>query len=153
MTKKLRIYLYFILSLSIVGCASPAAVVIEPFDVSRTYQQDYDTTWANLIRFLSANQISIATLEKDSGIVAINTVFLGSDDIQQYCNATASLFRVVDRGAVTGNIFVTDEDGVSTATINISFSYDTVILGDNTSRITSSCDSLGVLEGLILGEL
>ena len=153
MVKKLLTSLYCILSLFIASCASPVAVDIEPFDTSRTYQQDFDTTWGNLIRFFSSNQISIATLEKDSGIVAINTIFLTGADIQQYCNATASLFQTVDRGVVTGNVFVTDTDGTSTATINISFSYDQVLLGDNSTRTTSACDSLGVLEKNILGAL
>jgi hypothetical protein len=56
----------------VASCATTAVVIVEPFDTSKTYMADYDSTWTKLIRFMSTNQISIGTIEKDSGLVTLN---------------------------------------------------------------------------------
>ena len=64
---------YFAVLFLVTSCAT-TSVVVDPFDSSKTYMSDMDTQWKKLVRFFSTNQIGIGTLEKDSGIITVNTI-------------------------------------------------------------------------------
>jgi len=69
--------------LFIVASCATTAVVVEPFDTSKTYMSDFDTQWKKLVRFFSTNQVGIGTIEKDSGIVTVNNQNLSQDLINK----------------------------------------------------------------------
>ena len=65
----------------LISCSS-AQVEVDPFETSRTYLSDYDTQWKKMVRFFSTNAISIGTLEKESGIITVNSLNLNPQTIE-----------------------------------------------------------------------
>tara|TARA_B100000963_G_scaffold287365_1_gene256505 strand:+ start:338 stop:790 length:453 start_codon:yes stop_codon:yes gene_type:complete len=116
--------------------------------VSESYRQSYDEVWTKVIRFFATNQISIGTLEKDSGIVTLQGDRLSKDLINTYCNADANngFFEFVQYGNVTGSVNVIDEGNFVTVTINTRFSS----IHNDGYFVPRTCASTGVFEQSIL---
>jgi len=136
------------------GCASAPKVVIQPFDKSKTVEKSYDETWSSLIRFLSTNDIDIATLEKESGLIQLKGENLSTKLISEYCAIETSFMYSLDSGSGKGSITVVDEDGFVTVNTNIRFKFTEVSSMSNPpSYKTLNCSSTGKLETAILNSV
>tara|TARA_Y100000768_G_C23963409_1_gene676616 strand:- start:1459 stop:1911 length:453 start_codon:yes stop_codon:yes gene_type:complete len=128
------------------SCASTQ--VVSNSVVSESYRQSYDEVWTKVIRFFATNQISIGTLEKDSGIVTLKGDRLDRDLINSYCSADANsgFLEVVVYGNVTGSVNVIDEGGFVTVTVNTRFSS----VHNDGYFVPRACASTGAFEQSIL---
>jgi hypothetical protein len=61
----------------LMGCAS-IPPQIHNFEGTRTFDQDYDTSWGHVVAFFGRNNIPIKNLERDSGIVVAEEEMLYS---------------------------------------------------------------------------
>lgn len=133
------------------ACASAPQIEIAPFDKSKTVEGSFDSVWSNLVRFLSTNDVSIATIEKDSGLIALKGENLSASLITQYCNATPGFLSSITSGLVTGSITVVDEGGFTTVNTNMRYRATQVSgMSNPPTYSTFDCVSKGVLETAIL---
>lgn len=135
------------------GCATPA-IEIKPFDKSATVEASYDEVWNKLIRFTSTNDVSVSSVEKDSGLIVLSGDNLSQGVISQYCAAQAPFLSVLSSGTAKGSIVVTDDDGFVTVTVNAKF--NTTFVNNMSSPPTYNtvpCNSTGAFETAVLGAI
>ena len=138
----------------VASCATTAVVVVEPFDTSKTYMSDYDATWTKLIRFMSTNQVSIGTIEKDSGLVTLNGTNLSKDLVLEYCASNPVWWpNTTTGGTAQGNITLTETDGFTTANVNVRFNVQGQYCYQGCNYVDVQCDSNGKFEKSLLDAL
>lgn len=140
-------------ALSLAGCATAPLVV--PVERSVETTKTKDQVWTNLIEFFASNNISIKTIEKDSGIVYAERTFSGTGGMREWADCGANMMAPPIRQTMDLNVFVR-EAGPSTSpktnvTVNARFSETRQSAWDN-SLANTDCNSLGVLERLIQQE-
>lgn len=133
----------------IFGCAS-RNVEVKPFSNNATYEKDFDETWTKLIRYLSTNQIGIATIEKSSGLIVLKNEYLSPELTGKFCATNAPFMYAPGTGILDGSIIASSKDGFTTVTVNTSF--QTRYIYQN-HIIVNACQSLGVFETELLNAL
>ena len=146
---------FYIVGMVMLGaCATAPVVEVQPFDKSATVEKSYDEVWTNLIRFMSTNDVSIASVEKDSGLIVLTGDSLSAGLIQEYCDATAPWMWALTGGRASGSVIVTDDDGFTTVTVNAKFQGTSQTLLSNPPQFsTTPCNSRGAFEAAVLGSI
>lgn len=141
-------------TIMMVGCATTPVVEIKPFDKNLTVEGSYDAVWTNLIRFMSTNDISIASVEKESGLIVLTGDNLSASLISEYCDATAPFLWTLTGGKASGSVLVNDDEGFVTVTVNAKF-HGTLYyaLSSPPQYSTKPCNSRGAFEAAILGSV
>lgn len=138
----------------VAGCASAPVVEIQPFDKSATVEGSYDEVWTNLIRFMSTNDISIASVEKDSGLIVLTGDNLSPGVITEYCDAKAPFLWYLTGGIAKGSVIVNADDDFTTVTVNTKFSATASTTLTNPPQFsTKPCNSRGAFETSVLGSI
>lgn len=137
--------------LALASCVAAPPVVIAPFDKALTIEKSLDEVWPNLVRFLSTNDISIQTIEKESGLIQLNGENLSQGVLDQLCVASAGLLEIPMGGTARGSITVFEDDTFSTISVNIRFSKISRF-GDYAPTI-ADCQSRGVFETAVLNSV
>lgn len=141
----------FSLTFLIVGCGSTPKQVIQPFDKSITVEAEFDETWTSLVRFFSTNDVSISTIEKDSGIIQLEGERLSADLISKYCAVDLPWLWTLSSGGARGSVLVADDDGFVSVDANLRFTFTAANYVSNPPQFqTYNCESTGVLETAIL---
>ncbi|WP_297820484.1 hypothetical protein [uncultured Paraglaciecola sp.] len=136
------------------GCASAPVVEIKPFDKSVSFEGNYDESWSKLVGFMSTNDISIGTIEKDSGLVTLSGDDLSPELIAEYCDAKAPFLWVLTGGKGSGSVLMTEDSGFITATVNVKFQgTSTYTMANPPQYKTAKCNSRGAFESAVLGSL
>ena len=138
----------------VAACASAPVVEIMPFDKSRTIETPYDEVWTNLIRFMSTNDISIASVEKDSGLIVLTGDNLSSSLMVEYCDAKPTFLTTLTSGKASGSVIVNADEDFTTVTVNAKFSatYMNPMTNPPTYS-TRPCNSRGAFETAVLGSI
>lgn len=138
----------------LVGCASTPVEEIKPFDKNITVEAAYDDVWSNLIRFMSTNDISIASVEKDSGLIVLTGDNLSASLISEYCDATPPFLWTLTGGKASGSVIVNDDEGFVTVTVNAKFQGTSYTSLTNPPQYsTKPCNSRGAFEAAVLGSI
>ena len=151
--KKIKRYsalLTMTLVVFLAGCTT-TQIAIEPFDKTVTVERDFDDVWNTLVRFMSTNDISISTIEKESGLISLRGENLSKNLTEQLCDAQTALFWTIVGGSANGSIVVLDDDGFVTVNVNARFTT-TQVFGDNPAR-TEGCNSTGYFEKSVLASI
>jgi hypothetical protein len=144
------------LSILLSGCVSTPVIEIEPFDTSVSFEGDFDRSWSKLVAFLSTNDVSIGTIEKDSGLITLSGDNLSVSLLREYCDATAPFLWSLQSGGAKGSVLMTADDGFVTATVNIKLTATSMTTDYSTGRVTYStkpCNSRGVFETAVLNSI
>ena len=140
-------------AIALTGCATAPLVV--PVERSVETTKSKEQVWANLIEFFASNNISIKTIEKDSGIVYAERTFSGAGGLREWADCGASMMAPPIRQTMDLNVFVRDAGGSAgpktNITVNARFSETRQSAWDN-SIANTDCNSLGVLERRIQQE-
>lgn len=138
----------------LISC-STAQVEVDPFETSRTYLSDYDTQWKKMVRFFSTNTISIGTLEKESGIITVNSMNLNPQTIGEYCLYTVPFLQNLSGGSVTGSATLVEDDEFVTANVNFAMNvtFSSCNMYGQCFYTTQACVSNGSLERSLLDAL
>lgn len=147
----MRKFLLLFLTIVLTSCATTQ--VVSNSVASESYRASYDEVWTKVIRFFATNQISIGTLEKDSGIVTLKGDNLDSQLMNQYCEADENngFLEVLLYGNVMGSVNVIDEGGIVTVTVNTR--YNTIHAYGQNYYPARPCASKGVFERSILDSI
>ena len=138
----------------VAGCASAPVVEIQPFDKSATVEGSYDEVWTNLIRFMSTNDVSIASVEKDSGLIVLTGDSLSKSLIEEYCDAKAPFLWSLTGGTAKGSVIVADDAGFITVTVNAKFQGSMMnSMSNPPTYSTKPCNSRGAFETAVLGSV
>ena len=140
-------------ALLVSGCAT--APLQHEVDRTRTYDQTKDVIWERAVAFFAAHNLSIKTIEKASGIIAVDReITVPIVGLEGYADCgTDPLMRNIAQ-SIDLNLFVRAlPDGRSTVSVNTRFT-ETRIYGFNmlTAR-TVTCVSTGKLEDDMLSTL
>lgn len=138
------------------GCAGAPVVEIKPFDKSVSYEADFDESWSKLVAFLSTNDVSIGTIEKESGLITLSGDNLGAALIQQYCDTKAPFMWSLTGGKARGSVLMTEDSGFVTATVNVKFDGTIFFpqMGSSPPQYrTNPCNSRGAFESAVLGSI
>lgn len=138
------------------GCASAPVVEIKPFDKTVSFEGDFDQAWSKLVNFLSTNDVSIGTIEKDSGLVTLSGDNLGGSLLAAYCDTTVPFMWTLTGGKAKGSVLMTDDSGFVTATVNVKFMKTIMFPGygqNPPTYRTDQCTSRGAFETAVLGSL
>lgn len=122
------------------------------FDKSREITADFDTTWESVIGYFAENNIPIATVEKDSGlIVARNEQFPVSETKKIASCGSGGLTTPVS-GVLSVNVFVRPvSDDVTNVQVNTQVSQNWSGAYGTTGM--NECNSNGELEGALLDRI
>ena len=141
------------LMLILISCATTDVEVV-PFETSRTYSADFGDTWKKLVRFYSTNQIGIGTLEKDSGIITMNNENISVSAIKDFCaDWPVSFLWTPTSGVARGSATLIEDEGFTTANVNVSFSVRSQYCYQGCSYTTNLCQSNGSFETSMLNAL
>lgn len=134
--------------LALAGCATPPAYV--PFDNSTTVSLSKDEVWSNLVEYFATSNISIKTIEKDSGIIYAERMLAGAYEIGSVASCGAN-FMAPSMGATADlNVFVREQTGGTRITVTTNFREMRSNAMANGQMFTAQCNSLGVMEAGIL---
>lgn len=135
------------ISLAAAACAAPPALI--PIDNSRTLGISKDEAWANAVEYFATGNITIRTIERDSGIIYAERMFGSGNEVAQFADCGTAGMSVPTSTTVDLNVFVREAgDGVN-VTVNTRFSQQRQSAWDN-SISSVECSSLGVIENRIL---
>jgi hypothetical protein len=112
-----------LLSISILfGCATGMPAHPVPLDRSRTFNAPFDTVWPTIISYVAEKNLTISTLEKASGIIAINDATYSPADAEEGVRgSTLGTPDVVLKRSAKFNIFATSPSKDKTnARVNLS---------------------------------
>tara|TARA_Y100000991_G_C21969625_1_gene348703 strand:+ start:68 stop:535 length:468 start_codon:yes stop_codon:yes gene_type:complete len=152
MKNKLSIFFGILYVIILGGCASTPVVEIAPFDKSASFEGDFNQSWSKLVAFMSTNDISIGTIEKDSGLITLSGDNLQPSVIKNYCDATSGFLSVLSSGRAQGSVLMVDDEGFITVTVNAKFQGTFVNAMTNPPTYnTYPCNSTGVFETAVLG--
>ena len=151
--KSTNVFFAAVIILTLSACAARPVVEIKAFDTSASFEGSYDASWSKLIAFLSTNDIGIANLEKDSGLIVLSGDNLSSQTIQKYCDAKAPFLWSIREGKATGSIIMTEDSGFVTATVNTKFKATYSTSGSDPTVRTELCKSYGLFETAVLGSI
>ena len=68
-------FLFFVVFLSLAGCASTMPQLKEPIEKSRTFSAPFDEVWNAAISALTTSNQMMSLTEKDSGVIGVNRQF------------------------------------------------------------------------------
>ncbi|ADK99408.1 hypothetical protein [Brevundimonas subvibrioides] len=145
--KKLAILLA--LTAPIAACATaPATYAVTN---TRVLPDSKDVVWERAVEFFAMNNLSIKTIEKDSGIIAAERM-IGSPSrggmIGTWASCGSELLMLPVAQSVDLNVFVRSVPaGGTSITVNTDFTETRTF---DASRTTVNCNSTGVLETSIL---
>lgn len=140
-------------SLGVAGCAT--APVEHEVQNSQTLDESKDVVWERAVAFFAANNLSIKTIEKASGIIAVDRQVSGAGgSLAPYADCgTAPLMRTLSQ-TVDLNLFVRPLGEQKTSVVVNTRFTETRILGENMMTLrTITCVSTGKIEGDILAAL
>jgi hypothetical protein len=135
-----------IVGLLLSACAT--APKATQFDNSRQVSLSFDDAWERTISYFAENNISIKTLEKDSGLIVAESATVGPDQLQKLADCGSA--GVGQPGTASYNVFVRDQQSQGVAVqINAAFnqSFRNIWTGRNEQV---QCLSKGVLEAALL---
>ena len=150
--KKIKRYsalLTMTLVVFLAGCTT-TQIAIEPFDKTVTVERDFDDVWTTLVRFMSTNDISISTIEKESGLISLRGENLTKDLIAKLCDGQAAFLWTIIGGGASGSIVVMDDDGFVTVNVNARFTTTSTYNGPT---VTNGCNSTGYFEKSVLASI
>ena len=119
------------------------------FDNSATVKSEFDKSWEAVISYFAKNNISIKTLEKESGIIAAEVQAFPKGWID--CGKAGFGAELLDPPAGAFNVFVREvSDGTCEIQVNASFSIEKYDTFSNRSAGRVSCNSTGEFEAGLL---
>jgi len=134
------------LSVFISSCVPPPPATPIVIDNTRDYNATFDKVWGATVEFFAITNLSIATIEKTSGIIATNTFHVSAYGAEECVVPTIFLWsKQWARGRF--NVFMMENEGVVNVRVTTayeaaySFDYDVVV---------KPCQSTGFYESLIL---
>jgi hypothetical protein len=131
---------------AIAGCATPPAQ--HAFIKSNTYDQNFETTWTHLLQFFTSNNIQIKTIEKASGVVYAERLFVDGYNVYADCGTPGLAAILNTTGSL--NVFVVANGKTTTVTVNTTFNQ---VRQYEANIWTVACTSTGVLEQQILSAM
>ena len=143
----------FIAPLAVLVLASGCATAPQQFefDKTRTIPESKDVVWERLVGFFASNNLSIKTIEKDSGIIAAERMIgrPGSGGkILDWADCGSELLMTPINQTADLNVFVRPAPGGATVTVNTRFS-ESRQFADERPTVTI-CNSTGALERELL---
>ncbi len=136
-----------LIAASLSACATAPAVI--EIENSRTIPQTKDQVWSNLVEYFASSNITIKTIEKDSGIIYAERMFGRGYSIVDLADCGADPMAVPASATADLNVFVRERPGGVTTTVNARFHQQRVSAWDN-SISSVDCSSLGTIERTIL---
>lgn len=135
---------------SVAACATAPASY--EFERTRTIAEPKDAVWERVVEFFATNNLSIKTIEKDSGIIAAERM-IGSPgtggSVGGFADCGVNAFMVPMNQTVDLNVFVRPQ-GPSSTNVSVNTSFAEVrVFGSNPPQ-TVSCNSNGKLEDMLL---
>lgn len=145
---KLQIPALAVLVFGLSACATAPAFV--PIENTRAIAQSKDHVWANLVEHFASSNISIKTIEKDSGIIYAERMFGGGNSVSSMADCGVDPMARPITTAADLNVFVREAPaGGVTTTVNARFRQTRQSAWDN-SMTSVECASLGTMERTIL---
>lgn len=154
-------YLIKVLMISVIvmlsGCATQGVLpVATDIPKSRIYDAPYDQVWAAIIEGIAEANLSISTLEKDSGLIAMsNTGYEPRWADEGTLGSTMGVPDQITQRIANFNIFATRQGSEQTR-VQVNSSFKMEVLSGNGSitfpykRQWRQTYSYGILEGMIL---
>jgi hypothetical protein len=155
-----------VLCLISAGCATVTEAPSLAVEKSRITENSFDVVWGRLVSYFASNQISIQTIEKDSGLIVagreVNAGSPGAVNVERI-NAKGAIGDMAECGQNTGllpygytirlNVLANKEGDKTRVTVNTQFRElrSTMALfgaGPQTSAV--DCSSTGRIEKTIL---
>ncbi|MXX07242.1 MAG: hypothetical protein F4122_09880 [Gammaproteobacteria bacterium] len=146
---------FTLLALILAGCATAPRQY--QFDNSQSFDASMDEIWPEIIEFFAENNLSISTLERNSGLVAVDNLRLHILEFDRYADCQGmqgSLLEVVaDDNRTDLNVFVRERSTDGT-TMTVNTRFQVFIEGTwLSSGGWQSCVSKGTLENAIFEQI
>ncbi len=135
------------------ACLSACATAPATYSVnnSRVVPEGKDVVWERVVEYFASNNLSIKTIEKDSGLIAaermIGTPRQGGD-LAGWASCGSSALEIAVAQSVDLNVFVRPASGGTNVTVNTNFT-ERRQMGQYPAT-TVTCNSNGKLETRLL---
>lgn len=136
-----------LLAVSLSACATAPAFI--PIENSRAIPHTKDQVWSNLVEYFASSNISIKTIEKDSGIIYAERMFGGGSSVASMADCGSDVMATPISTSADLNVFVRETPTGVTTTVNARYNQSRQSAWDN-STIRVECASLGTMERTIL---
>ncbi|GLQ20395.1 hypothetical protein ACFFUB_02385 [Algimonas porphyrae] len=137
-------------ALVVAGCATTPQTY--NFDNSRSVDATFDRTWESVISYFAENNIPIATLEKDSGIIVAKNERYTPGAMKTFADCASAFMMTNDVGQIDVNVFVRPVDD-NTTSVQVNTSYSMRQSGAYGSSAVETCNSNGTLEEALLDRI
>jgi hypothetical protein len=134
------------------GCVTAPSTYT--FNKSRTYPESKEEIWQRAVEFFATNNLSIKTIEKDSGIIAAERMIgapSSGGTILDMASCGVGALEVPVAQTLDLNLFVKTTSSGTNVTVNTRFSESRHF--GNDPPHTVECNSTGTLEQKILNYL
>ena len=140
-----------IAALGLASCATNSAQTFT-FDNTRDIGASYDNTWEAVISYFATNNIPIATLEKDSGLIVAKNERYAVNLMNEVASCEQGILETPQNGQVSVNVFVRPKsDDVTSVQVNTQ--YTMTVRGYGDVIVSNSCNSNGSLESALLDRI
>ena len=145
MEKGIRFVTLSLFLVLLASCVPPPPATPIVIENTRNYTATYDKVWGSLVEFFAITNLSIATIEKESGIIGTSTFAVAARATECDCPSMFLWTRHWANGRF--NVFVSEQEGVVNVRVTTSF---TATYSFDNSYFTKPCTSTGQYEVLIL---
>lgn len=132
-------------------CSCATAPVQHRVESQRNFDAPPEKVWAGLMDYFTSNNIQIKTIEKDSGVIYAEQLYIGQDTaVDHIADCGKYTLEIPEQTNVSFNVFVREEKPV---TVNVNASFSRVWRFGNYPPTKRSCTSKGTLEKYVLNHI
>jgi len=131
-------------TLMLSGCATTPQTFA--FDKSRDVAAGFDKTWEGVISYFAENNIPIATVEKDSGLIVASDERVSVDTLKKLADCSV---RHPATAQMSVNVFVRPTSASETS-VQVNTRYSGTAVGLMNTTLQVDCNSNGSLEEALL---
>jgi hypothetical protein len=143
----------FVIAAAAFASLGACATAPQVYDVqnAQVMPEGKDVVWERLVGYFATNNLSIKTIEKDSGIIAAERMMGrpgSSGKIFNWADCGTELLMTPVSQSVDLNVFVRPVSSGTSVTVNTRFTESRVFADER--PVLNYCNSTGALEGEIL---
>lgn len=138
-----------IAALALSGC-SPTPPPPRTIENERTYAMPRDEVWQRTVDWLTASQLTIKSIDKESGLIYADATYSDFDAIDAYADCGSTGFYHEWGAGLQLNVFVTEAQGGTKLRANAKIRQELMSRFNPSVHSSVDCASTGVFERQLL---
>lgn len=140
-----------LLAITIIVSSCTSAPTLQPQEYSRSTDLTFDQVWTEVVEWFAVRNVRIATVEKDSGIIAAELTMATPQEVLASADCGNLGIHTPTRGYIRYNVFVRDDGAGRNVRINTDISLWSPSAADFFQCVSTGSIETAILEAVLPG--